>query len=36
MDDELGKFDGTTVRIATVPEKKFGQEVELSDWEISC
>ena len=31
MDDELGEFGGTTVRIAAVPEEEFGQEAELSD-----
>lgn len=34
VDDELGKFGGTAVRVAAMPHEKFGEMAELSDGEV--
>lgn len=36
VDDELREFGGTTVRVAPVPHKEFGEMAELSDGEVGC
>ena len=35
VDDELGEFGRTTVRVAAVPHEEFGEMAELSDGEVS-
>ena len=35
MDDKLGEFGRTAVRVATVPHEELGEMAELSDGEVS-